>query len=265
MRPLSAAEVLDVWERGARQPAAEQALALLAAALPGSRRAELADLAVGERDACLLALRERTFGPALRGRTECPTCGARLEFSLETKDVYVAADAPAPAVPEAGLALAVEGYDLRYRLPTTRDLSAVAARCRTAEEGRQLLLARCLLAARRAHDSNLATDATDPNAAIGAEVAAADLPEPVVEALAAAMAERDPQAEVELRLACAACGRRWSAFLDIGEFFWTELAALADRLFRDVHALARAYGWREADILALSSARRRAYVEMLTE
>jgi len=246
LRPLTAAEVLAVWERGERQPPAEQALALLAAALPAKARGELADLSVGERDACLLALRERTLGSALRGRTECPTCGARLEFSVATADVYVAGDAPPPA-PE--LALAAGGYDLRYRLPTTRDLAAVAASCRTAAEGRQLLLARCLSGARRD----------------GEAVAAAELPEAVVAALAAAMAERDPQAEVELRLACAACGRRWSAFLDIGDFFWTELAALADRLFRDVDTLARAYGWREADILALSSARRRAYVERLTE
>jgi hypothetical protein len=246
LRPLTAAEVLEVWERGERKPPAEQALALLGAALPGRRPGELADLSIGERDACLLALRERTFGPALRGRTECPACGARLEFTLATAEIYVAGDAP-PAAPE--LALAAGGYDLRYRLPTTRDLAAVAASCRSAAEGRSFLLARCLLAAHRD----------------GAPVAAADLPEAVVEKLAAAMAERDPQAEVELRLACAACGRRWSAFLDIGDFFWTELAALADRLFQDVHALARAYGWREADILALSSARRHAYVEMLTE
>ena len=246
MHPLSAAEVLDVWERGERRPPAEQALALLAAALPGRSHRELADLSVGERDACLLALRERTFGPALRARTECPTCGARLELSVPTADIYVAAGAPPPS-PE--IALAAGGYDLRYRLPTTRDLAAVAAGCRTAAEGRQLLLARCLLDARKG----------------GEPVAAADLPEEVVAALAAAMAERDPQAEVELRLSCAACGRRWSAFLDIGGFFWTELAALADRLFRDVHTLAAAYGWREADILALSAARRRAYVEMLTE
>jgi hypothetical protein len=246
VRPLTAGEVLEVWERGERQAPAEQALVLLGAALPGTPRRALADLSIGERDACLLALRERTLGSALRGRTACPACTARLEFTVATEDIYVAADAP-PAAPE--LALAALGHELRYRLPTSRDLAAVAATCRSAEEGRALLLARCLLEARRD----------------GSQVEAAELPEPVVLALAAGMAEHDPQAEVELRLACAACGRRWSVFLDIVDFFWTELAALADRLVQDVHTLARAYGWREADILALSSVRRRAYVEMLTE
>jgi len=46
-------------------------------------------------------------------------------------------------------------------------------------------------------------------------------------------------------------------------FFWAELAAEAKRLLREVDALARAYGWREADILALSSQRRHAYLELV--
>jgi hypothetical protein len=34
---------------------------------------------------------------------------------------------------------------------------------------------------------------------------------------------------------------------------------------RQVHTLALAYGWREIDILAMSSWRRQAYLEMLSE
>ena len=42
-----------------------------------------------------------------------------------------------------------------------------------------------------------------------------------------------------------------------------ELATQAKRLLREVHFLARAYGWREADILAMSARRRQAYLEMV--
>ena len=38
--------------------------------------------------------------------------------------------------------------------------------------------------------------------------------------------------------------------------------AWARRTLRDVHVLARAYGWREADVLALSPTRRQIYVEL---
>jgi hypothetical protein len=64
-------------------------------------------------------------------------------------------------------------------------------------------------------------------------------------------------------LTCAACGHRWSALFDIVAFFWTELCVRAERLLVEVHTMARAYGWREADILAMSEARRHCYLEFL--
>jgi hypothetical protein len=77
------------------------------------------------------------------------------------------------------------------------------------------------------------------------------------------MAERDPQAELLLDLTCPACAHRWEAPFDIVPFFWTEIATEAKRLLREVHTLARSYGWREADVLAMSATRRRSYLEVL--
>jgi hypothetical protein len=48
---------------------------------------------------------------------------------------------------------------------------------------------------------------------------------------------------------------------DIVSFLWTEIAAEAKRLLREVHILASAYGWREADIFSLSPLRRQFYLE----
>ena len=50
---------------------------------------------------------------------------------------------------------------------------------------------------------------------------------------------------------------------DIVSFFWAEIDAWARRVLREVNVLARAYGWRESDILALSPVRRQIYLSMV--
>lgn len=64
MSPLAAHGLLKVWEVGQDQHPLDRALTLLAAC-PELTRDELAALSVGQRDARLLTLRERTSGPAL--------------------------------------------------------------------------------------------------------------------------------------------------------------------------------------------------------
>jgi hypothetical protein len=49
---------------------------------------------------------------------------------------------------------------------------------------------------------------------------------------------------------------------DVADYLWQELHAWAKDVLRSVHALAVAYGWREADVLALSPTRRRIYLEL---
>jgi hypothetical protein len=68
-------------------------------------------------------------------------------------------------------------------------------------------------------------------------------------------------ADIELNFDCAACGHGWLDYLDIGTFFWEEFDRQAHRILNDVHRLAWAYGWDEQRILAMSSARRAAYLE----
>jgi hypothetical protein len=73
----------------------------------------------------------------------------------------------------------------------------------------------------------------------------------------------DIQADSRIEIHCPACGAQSSAEFDIAAFFWQEITAQARRLLREVHALARAYGWREADILAMSARRRQAYLSLI--
>ena len=242
MRQLTATELLDAWERGLAESPPARALTLLSAST-GAGRDQLARLSVGERDRLLLTLREYTFGPRLDAVAGCPSCGERLELSFDVADVTVEREGPA----EDSLPLSVGGYETVFRRLTSLDLLAVA-RAPDARAARRTLFTRCLLSARRGDE----------------EITADLLPDEVVESLAAAMAEADPQADVELALECPGCGCGWSEPLDVCAFLWGEIDAWAMRTFCELHALARAYGWTEREVLSLSAWRRQFYLRMVT-
>ena len=241
MRALTAAEQLSVWERGQAEPPVRQALALLAAACPETPPDDLARLAIGRRDRLLLELRERTIGPHLVSVSSCPSCGERLEVELAVRDLLVDAKEE-----DAPLSVTLDGWEVRFRLPHSLDLLALAGSTEPAD-ARRRLIGTCLLAACSPDSEDAPVEA---------------LPAAVLQAVADGMAAADPQADLELALTCPACSHAWLALFDIVSFFWTELDARARVLLHEVHVLASAYNWREADILALSPWRRRAYLEM---
>ena len=74
----------------------------------------------------------------------------------------------------------------------------------------------------------------------------------------------DPLLEVPVNLNCSKCDAETLVVLDIGSFFWEEVAAAAERLLYEVFLLARSYGWNERDILAMGAARREYFMEMAT-
>lgn len=244
MRPLSANDILSVWEWGEAGDPVDRALTLLAASSPEAPEKDLVGVSLGERDARLLDLRALTFGETLDGYAECPQCGERLEFDLDVGGIRLHRLVEAEGLEHA---LTAAGVDLRFRLPTSQDLYAVA-QCGSVDAGRNLLVKRCV------------TEAVGD----GGPIDWSDLSPEVVTALAARMAECDPQAEVLLNLTCPACGHAWRLLLDIASFFWGEIQAQAKRLVCEVDALARAYGWREADILSMTAGRRRSYLELAT-
>jgi hypothetical protein len=244
MRPLSEPDLIRIWELGARQHPIDRALTILTAACPESAREELESLTVGLRDARLFSVRERIFGPRLQGLVECPECHGQLEFSLNVADLCAA---PQVDGADGMQQLNVDGYQLRFRLPNSLDLAAIAG-CEDVVTARQILVRRCVVQACQ-QEAEASTEA---------------LPEAVMEALAEQMQDRDSQAEVRLNFNCTACGHRWQTAFDIVTFFWAEIQAQAKRLLYEVHTLARAYGWREADILSISPARRQLYLEMVT-
>ncbi len=242
MRVLSAADLLAVWEQGQTQSPVQQALLLLAAAYPETPPGVLTQLSIGQRDGLLLRLREETFGPQLVSQATCPDCGDRLELNFQVADILID---PVDPPPEE-LSLQVENYAVTFHLPTSQDLEAIAHH-QDLTQGQQSLLERCLTAI----------------AYEGEAQSLNQVPATVVEAVVEAMAAADPQADIQLALTCPSCQHQWQVIFDIVSFFWSEINNWAQRLLYDVHRLASAYGWREADILAMSAQRRQYYLGMV--
>ena len=204
---------------------------LFALARPEVEPDTLADQPLGRRNEALLRLRQATFGDRLRTYLDCPCCGQRLEFDLEIAKLL--------ATPAAGdVPIEVDG--LRFRLPNSRDLARI-----TQDSGVDVaalhLLRLCLIQSRETLEDTAL--------------------EPLIERVERAMEQVDPWADFALDFQCEACGQAWTASLDIPSLFWEEIEARAGGLLEEVHLLARAYGWREADILGLSEARRAAYLQ----
>lgn len=235
MAVLTELELLTVWESGLDQPPVRRALTLAAVA-SGADVVELAELSVGRRDALLLALRQRCFGRRLPCVVGCPSCAERLELSLGVDDVRV----EPPAADSAQVEIA--GVRVTFRPPTSRDLLDLDP---AVPDARRWLVAKCVVDARTADGP----------------VPADDLDDDVLDAVAARMGEADPQADVLLMLTCSACGHDWGAPFDVAGYLWDEVDAYARRLLHDVHTLATAYGWSEAEALSVSPARRRFYLE----
>jgi hypothetical protein len=242
MRPPPPADLLDTWERGFHQPPSRQAIALLEAAAPDQASDALEGMGIGQRDAWLLSLRESHFGPRVTGIVTCRACQEQIEVDFDIRQVR--ASPPASTAP---LSVSQSGYQVDFRLPGTGDIEP-SIHDGDVETTRRAMFERCVVSAY--HD--------------GREVSAASVPSQVVDAVEARMGEADPQADIRLALNCSECAFAWAATFDIVTFLWTEVDAWARRTLLEVHMLASAYGWRESDILALSSPRRRFYLEAVT-
>lgn len=231
MRTLTQVDTLALWESGRTLHPIDQGLLAVQTAFPEIGDESVADWPLGRRNRALAQLLCACFGPWLNGWTTCRECGEKLEFSVDGRALMETGAA------SAGDAVTIEGR--MFRLPTSRDLARIAERD-DAADGARTLLAMCLIAG-------------EP----------ADWSDAEIEAAGETMAAADPLAEVRLDFTCPVCGEVFDESLDLATFLWSELEGRAKRLLLEVHTLARAYGWSEHDVLALSPARRRLYLEMV--
>ena len=233
MRTFSTSDILEMWERGRRLHPLDRGLLALNMALP-SPSEDLADWPLGRRNRALFGLHCKAFGSRLQGWTSCTSCGEKVEFDLDA-NVLVSALGEEPGWQET-LTVGSE----RFRLPTSRDLAEVMA-ASDARPAAVRLLERC----RETRAEPLV------------------LSDAMLEEVEEKMASADPMADIRLGLLCPACSHEWHGTLDIARFVWAEIESRARRLLWEVHHLARAYGWTEAETLSLPAARRAMYLEMV--
>ncbi len=231
MRTLTQVDTLALWESGRTLHPIDQGLLAVETAFPETGDESVADWPLGRRNRALAELHCTCFGPRLSGWTTCRECGEKLEFDVDGRALLGTGAAA------AGDAVAIGGRT--FRLPTSRDLARIAEKADAADAARALL-GMCLVAG-------------EPQ----------DWSEAEIEAAGETMAAADPLAEVRLDFTCPVCGEVFEESLDLATFLWSELEARAKRLLLEVHTLARAYGWSEPEVLALSPARRQFYLEMV--
>lgn len=241
---LSAAQILDVADAGADADPVSRGTVLLASTHPEWTAEHVRGLVLGEREALLLEIRRATFGDVLGARTACPACGAQLAVDVPAAWLRPDGSQAGASGTAVSFELGVGPVSLTIRPPDGAVLARAAAEP-DVESCRLALVAGCVTGARGPsgplHVSELSPD--------------------VVAAAGEAIVERDPRSEVTVALTCAGCGYDWQARFDAGLFLWEELTAMSIRLVDDVDVLARAYHWSEAEILSMSSSRRRRYVE----
>lgn len=233
---------LRLLEWGHGRASIQRALRLASLENPDVEVDALSAWSIGDRDRSLFKLYQNTFGDLLEGRTACDVCGVELEVRLSISKLTGALSRGDPAASATWLG---RGYEVRFRNPTSHDLSAITDGddLKTAEE---TLLRRCILDVR----------------INGEFVPFAALEDDLLEDIKRAMAERDPYADIVLDATCAECEHAWQVLLDIGELLWARVVALAGRMVSDVHALCHYYGWSEAEVVAMSSFKRAVYLGM---
>lgn len=232
MDPMTPECLLRVWEQGARRHPIDRALLLFSLARPETPTERLADLPLGTRNAALMALQCDCFSARLPAWLDCPGCGERMEFELD------AAQLP-PTETENIDSVEVDGH--YFDRPTSRHLARLAS-CNDDPVVSALQLLR---------DCAQSADALPQD-----EAALAELMQHAEIAIEAA----DPWINITLDVRCPACGQEDAADFDIASYLWNGIEQRARHLLNDIHALAKAYGWTETDILALSEMRRTTYL-----
>jgi hypothetical protein len=220
--------LLELWERGLGQAGAARADLVLHASGGGAAPPRT----LGERNVSLIELHARLFGPQLDLLSRCPSCGTAAQFSSDCGALAALRPDADPARPHR---VEIQEYAIEFRLPDGTDL-AEASREDAEDEFVRHLLERCVLACSLGRES----------------VPVCDVPERVLDDLSQRMEALDPAARVAFAVECPQCGARWDAHLDVEQLVWTKVQAAAERLLLEIDTLARAYGWTEREVLALS-------------
>lgn len=193
-------------------------------------------LTVGDRERLLLHLYAENFARKLKLGADCGQCGEGIDAQVAIGDLLVSPGGE----PRPDYELKTEAGEVRFRLPQGADQEAASIMAQTdIERACELLAQRCIVEAPSDCDSV-----------------------ELLDMLEGGFAELDPQAETMVQLVCPSCSATSDIFVDASALIFEQLAS-APRIFDEVDSIARNYHWSEREILALPTARRRAYLERI--
>lgn len=236
MATVDPAWLLRAWESaGSVVPAARGAVLVQEAGLTADLDTAL-DLPVGSVAGLVARVYAEQFGPDADAVLDCPACGAALDVAVPVGLVASADDGVGPG---AGDVTLPSGRRVQVRVPSTRDLLAV----REDDDVAAALLARCVGDA----------GGTEAPTLDDAETAVVD----------AALEELAGAACVVVRSACPECGTGVAGQVDVAAFLWDRIDREAPGVLADIADLAASFGWSEAEILALTPARRASYLALV--
>jgi len=214
-------------------------LARRVARLATGGEVDWAELPIADLDFLLLRVRQTQVGDLIRAEAVCPVsdCAKPVDVSFRVSG-YLAYHRP---VRPHGVTDVADGWyhasnvDAEFRAPRASDLIMAAETGNPAA----FLVTRCMRP-------------SDAGPRVRRRV------ERLVSLMAPSLAE-------DLAARCAECGSSIRLRFDPLDYVLRELRGQALGIHDDVHILASAYHWREADILALPRSRRAMYVEMVME
>jgi hypothetical protein len=202
-----------------------------------SSESDWAALTVTDFEIVLLRLREHVLGDVCDLGFDCPQCTARVEVSFRISDFLEGIRSRQPAGIEK--APGRTGWftcdGVAFRLPTAGDQAAVAGR----PDALRRLVERCI-------------DTPNPPARLRGRIERA-------------MAALAPEVSRPLVGSCPECGEMVEATFHVTRLVVGEFTREAANLHDEVDLIARAYHWREAEILQLPRQRRRAYAERIRQ
>lgn len=203
-------------------------------------------LTVGDRETLLWGVRRATVGNRVDLVVTCEGCGEKLDAPLDISAAATGVVDPGGVAGAERTEQLVDGHTVLLRCPTGVDQEAIAATGGDLDQRANALLRRLV-------------------ARIDGEVPSDGLLSELAPALSAALAEADPTAEMMLDVACPSCDAVTQTLVDAGAILVEEAVAGARWLMEEIHVLASTYHWSEDAILALPTARRRRYLDLIDE
>lgn len=249
MATLGLRWILNGWDAASGVMSAARGAVLVAEAGLAADIEAAIDLSLDELSALAAQVYVEQFGTTMAALLSCEHCSQVLEIDVPIEHIgaeHASAEGTGEAV-EAEVTLG-SGTSVRVRVPTTRDLVAVAQR----DDVTEALISRCVSAV--AGDSTvIGQGGNEPPL----DLTEADraLVDAGVEQLAGATAPM-------MRARCPECRSRICAPVDMGALLWARVEQEAPARLAEVAVLASTFGWTEDDIVGMAPRRREAYLSL---